>query len=379
MDFGEPKRKNENLEVTGVSRSGRVRKKSSKLVDFESPDEVEAKYRRKPTFDSTPRIEKPRKSPKISKGRFDEESDSGYNQLYGGPSVARDSDSEPETYRPEEAEDSYEEEEDIHDDDDDDDYLEGQLVVDEKAPTQSLYMMEKSKRKMTIKDGKIVATPKSQRKDKGKSRFTAYMVWAKEVRQELSKQFPDMDFTTMARRLSELWATVPTSEREHWKRKAKKEGLKKAKSKSDAPLMPSRKFINKKGGPIAPLHNSQPVLPIKPPVHSQADLTPTKSSPVKTTEASSPVAPHGVSPTAPIMVAAHLKLMGESLSIIGERLQEHEGQIAVSGSLSVLLDSLLCTVGPLLCLTQHVDEIALDPELLTRILGNVAYIMPGLG
>ncbi|KAG8324956.1 negative regulation of Wnt signaling pathway [Homalodisca vitripennis] len=34
------------LEVTGVSRSGRVRKKSSKLTDFESLDEVE-RYRKK--------------------------------------------------------------------------------------------------------------------------------------------------------------------------------------------------------------------------------------------------------------------------------------------------------------------------------------------
>lgn len=49
MDSGDGKRsgKSENLEVTGVSRSGRVRKKSSKLMDFESPDEVENKYRRK--------------------------------------------------------------------------------------------------------------------------------------------------------------------------------------------------------------------------------------------------------------------------------------------------------------------------------------------
>lgn len=29
--------------VTGVSRSGRVRKKSSKLADFESPDDIEKK------------------------------------------------------------------------------------------------------------------------------------------------------------------------------------------------------------------------------------------------------------------------------------------------------------------------------------------------
>ena len=41
------KRKSENLEVTGVSRSGRVRKKSSKLVDFESTDEVDIRQKRK--------------------------------------------------------------------------------------------------------------------------------------------------------------------------------------------------------------------------------------------------------------------------------------------------------------------------------------------
>lgn len=53
MDSIDGKRtKAESLEVTGVSRSGRVRKKSSKLMDFESPDEVENKYRRKPgTFE----------------------------------------------------------------------------------------------------------------------------------------------------------------------------------------------------------------------------------------------------------------------------------------------------------------------------------------
>lgn len=44
---------------------------------------------------------------------------------------------------------------------------------------------------------------------------------------------------------------------------------------------------------------------------------------------------------APIDAAAHLKLLGESLSVIGQRLTEHKGQIAVAGSLSVLLDSLL--------------------------------------
>lgn len=57
-----------------------------------------------------------------------------------------------------------------------------------------------------------------------------------------------------------------------------------------------------------------------------------------------------------------------------------QGQIAVSGSLSVLLDSLLCALGPLLCLTQQVPETnnGCSPETLSKILDNIAYIMPGL-
>ncbi len=41
-----------DLEVTGVSRSGRVRKKSSKLMDFESPDEIDYRVKRTSKADS---------------------------------------------------------------------------------------------------------------------------------------------------------------------------------------------------------------------------------------------------------------------------------------------------------------------------------------
>lgn len=78
-------------------------------------------------------------------------------------------------------------------------------------------------------------------------------------------------------------------------------------------------------------------------------------------------------------LAAYLVLVGESLTVIGERLTEHNGQIAVSGSLSVMLDSLLCAMGPLVCLTQKVPELnGAEEESLNQILDNVAYLMPGL-
>ena len=92
-----------------------------------------------------------------------------------------------------------------------------------------------------------------------------------------------------------------------------------------------------------------------------------------------PASPAKAPETEPIDVAAHLQLLGESLSLIGHRLQETEGMVAVSGSLSVLLDSIICALGPLACLTTQLPELNGCPkQVLSNTLDNIAYIMPGL-
>ncbi|XP_029545427.1 HMG domain-containing protein 4 [Salmo trutta] len=83
----------------------------------------------------------------------------------------------------------------------------------------------------------------------------------------------------------------------------------------------------------------------------------------------------------PVNAAAHLQLLGESLSHIGHRLQGTKEMMAVSGSLSVLLDSLLCALAPLACLTSLVPELRSCPShthTLAKTLDNIAYVMPGL-
>ncbi|KAF3814482.1 hypothetical protein GH733_017640, partial [Mirounga leonina] len=84
-------------------------------------------------------------------------------------------------------------------------------------------------------------------------------------------------------------------------------------------------------------------------------LSPQKKSPPTTVLL--PSSPAKAPETEPIDVAAHLQLLGESLSLIGHRLQETEGMVAVSGSLSVLLDSIICALGPLACLTTQLPEL----------------------
>ncbi|XP_063216157.1 HMG box-containing protein 4 isoform X2 [Bacillus rossius redtenbacheri] len=420
-----PKRaKQEDLEVTGVSRSGRVRKKSSKLTDFESPDEIDNRYKRRERGDMSPMsmgsgqqqmaLQRGRKPAaylepphqvniKVEPQQDLSDSDGGDDYGIKQEPCSSDSDSDGGMMQPDVGDDFSSMDSMGSDDDDDldDDVmdehgseLETHRDASDSTPSQaqSLYMLEKSsKKKLIIKDGKIVGRMKAQRKDKGKTRFTAYMLWAKEIRQEIARGNPEMDFSTMSRRLGELWATVPNNEKYNWKRRAKRlavKGNRESTSSIDTTrwkVPPSRsKFINRASGrppgnkPLTPV----PTMVSAPPVSTNLVISPTETKASKPGLVTEPMVGPGlykVVGTQPVDVAAHLKLLGESLTIIGERLKEHDGQIAVSGSISVLLDSFLCAVGPLMCLVQQHPLINGCPQdTLNKILDNIAYFMPGL-
>ncbi|XP_034448169.1 HMG box-containing protein 4-like isoform X1 [Hippoglossus hippoglossus] len=81
----------------------------------------------------------------------------------------------------------------------------------------------------------------------------------------------------------------------------------------------------------------------------------------------------------PVSAAAHLHLLGESLSLIGHHLQETDKMLNVSSSLSLLLDSLLCALAPIICLTAQIPELrSCTQHTLASTLENIAYMMPGL-
>ncbi|CAH1395685.1 unnamed protein product [Nezara viridula] len=397
FEYGSKKIKTEGeLEVTGVSRSGRVRKKSSKLTDFESLDEIDMRSpkAKKEKQDYSIPLARSIKKEKIIKEEIltdEEEMDSGNFVLNKEAFIKQEvysDESEPDLVYPTNDESSMDslgsDMDDIEEPDIDREDTEGfQPIVGDSvddSPTQStsVYAMERSnKKKLVIKDGKIVGRVKAQRKDKGKTRFTAYMLWAKEIRSELTKQNPDLDFSQTSKKLGELWASVPFHEKYIWKRRAKRlaaRGMAKQQQQQHQQTVaipetkkmkspPSRKFINKQS--VSPATSNNIVLSPE-----------TKSNKGSTALDSGVFKPVG---TTPLDVAAHLRLLGESLTIIGERLTEHEGQIAVSGSFSVLLDSLLCALGPLLCLTQQVPQLNVIPqEQLSQLMDNIAYIMPGL-
>ncbi|XP_041970170.1 HMG box-containing protein 4 isoform X2 [Aricia agestis] len=342
----------EDLEVTGVSRSGRVRKKSSKLMDFESPDDIEPRFRKSSMktysgarHEEQPVMEyqeppQPQRPPDDAGTASGSESDYYENNADNGESMESDSSLSDENSA--------------------------------RTPANSLYMMEKSKKKLIIKDGRVVGRAKAQRKDKGKTRITAYMMWAKEARNELLRKHPDMDFSAISKRLGEMWANVNYNERYLWKRKAKRFAMQKEQSNQStvskiiSNQTPVRQSVH--AGPGRPPKNKPPVTPPQPAVANAAAAAASATG----------AGGYRAGGCGAVELAAHLRLLGESLAIIGERLKEHEGQIAVSGSVSVLLDTLLCSLAPLLGVARAIPNIGPPTRLLQETLHNIAYIMPGL-
>ena len=322
---GEP-RELSMSEDPGVSRSGRVRKKSSKLSDYQSLDDV----------DQMRGSKRPAKSSPLHTTMISTKTSQLGEQP---PDQLLDEEEEPAV----DIDLMRDETLDIEEDYEDLPGIEGNEDSDSDSE-----LNQDAPRTEIIKKPENLPAAKRPSRDRATSRVTAYMLWAKQARASVLTSEPSLDTPQVSRRLGEMWAAVPSQDKFTWKTKA-------------------RRLSSQEAGGQRILEPQQNVR--------------TVARPRVTSELSARL--HSVARTADtersLDLAAHLTLLGESLSIIGGRLREHEGQIAVSGSLSVLLDSLLCSLGPLVCLTQSVPELdGADPDTLASILDNVAYIMPGL-
>lgn len=189
-----------------------------------------------------------------------------------------------------------------------------------------------------------------------KKNTTAYQVFCKEYRVNINAEQPGLVFGELSKKLAEVWKAMPEKDKLVWRQKA--QYLQHKQNKAEATTVKHKSASEGKSKVVGA--GSGMVSPSRTP--STLSLSPARVPDVD-----------------PIDAAAHLQLLGESLSLIGHRLQETEGMVAVSGSLSVLLDSILCALGPLVCLTAQIPKLNGCPRnVLSNTLDNIAYIMPGL-
>ncbi|KAM8842125.1 HMG box-containing protein 4 isoform 2-T2 [Synchiropus picturatus] len=120
---------------------------------------------------------------------------------------------------------------------------------------------------------------------------------------------------------------------------------------------PARRPVSLEGSPPHPSPVRVPVLAMQSSTSSQAEHTCQD----------------------PVCAASHLQLLGESLYLIGQHLLQTDKSVCVHRSLFLLLDSLMCSMVPLICLTSQVPELRSSAEhTLASSLENIAYLMPGL-
>lgn len=215
-------------------------------------------------------------------------------------------------------------------------------------------------------------------KDKKKKVLTAYQIFYKEYRSSILEEEPGLDFGDLSKRLADAWKQLPEGDKEVWRERSQYLQRKQMKSESGKHIKQQHASrALKDGGRVKGHHSGAAVAPAGGAVvlkRQEAAVTPAQNG-----SDSAPLSPLRDPDLDPIDTAAHLQLLGESLSLIGRRLQETEGMVTVSGSLSVLLDSVLCALGPLACLTTQVPELNSCPHhVLSNTLDNIAYVMPGL-
>ncbi|NXX65915.1 HMGX4 protein, partial [Spizella passerina] len=148
---------------------------------------------------------------------------------------------------------------------------------------------------------------KERERDKPKKKnMSAYQVFCKEYRTNIVSEHPGIDFGELSKKLAEVWKQLPEKDKLIWKQKA--QYLQHKQNKAEATTV-KRKASSSDG---APKIKASPTGVVSPHKKSPTSTVVVPSSPAKAPE------------TDPIDVAAHLQLLGESLSLIGHRLQETE-------------------------------------------------------
>lgn len=166
--------------------------------------------------------------------------------------------------------------------------------------------------------------------------MSAYILYSNHMRAAVVKENPGLKMVEVTSKLAKLWSELEDGDKDYWKNKEQEENAKST--------------VEKKKG--------------------------------KKRRTLAPLPPDG--PPEPLDLAAHMKLLGECITKMGEITGEMYAQgdvctLTVPALLTNLLNCLLCASAPLLYLSSYVEQINVIPaEKQIKMLDNIAYIMPGL-
>lgn len=206
---------------------------------------------------------------------------------------------------------------------------------------------------------------KSKTMEEKKRKTTGYMLWAKQMREKVSRQYPGLEFGDVSKKLGDLWKKIPDKEKQMWKFRNQK--LEKQFNTGT---------IRKAGSRMIETGPKKKAPP------SSQNSTSLSYSPIKNPEAAMKTELERLPPPAmeAIDSAAYFSLLGEYFSKLSMTTKKVESRAVIQGADSILLDGLLCGLTSLMILTRQVPHLenAIDNKTLSKTLSNIAHIMPGI-
>lgn len=222
------------------------------------------------------------------------------------------------------------------------------------------------------RDSKSVATRKPQLDTfenvafKRTKNVNAYTLWSSLNRRIISATYRNLQRQDISRKVVEEWNALPPEEKKFWARKAKELSERiqshSFSSGSDAGMSVVSQLPEDSDCNVELKSNTQ-----------MSSCALSKNTRKKKYEE------EHILGIAPVDTAAHLKLLGDSLMDIGQKIMQERIEPSATGAYCVLLDSLLCSMGALLCLTREIPGLEQLPgDSFAKTLDHIAYFMPCL-
>eukprot|EP00794_Sanderia_malayensis_P008035 gene8035-8896_t len=186
------------------------------------------------------------------------------------------------------------------------------------------------------------SSPVKKKKERKTQTLTAYLLYCRRFRPKILEENVGLGFCEISKKLAKMWGEAPEKEKDIYRKQ-----LEEHRAKLNAKLrkQSSKLKTTKQTGALSPDKNSLGLPNLSKKSSKDYQIAPQK---------------YNLSNLEPIDMAAHLQLLGESLTLVATALRR-QGSMKVHGSLSVLLDSCLCSMAPLLFLTSSIPEIDVIP------------------
>nr|XP_026691149.1 transcription factor protein isoform X2 [Ciona intestinalis] len=219
-------------------------------------------------------------------------------------------------------------------------------------------------------------TKKADSKSEDKKRkASGYNLWSSKMRKQVATQFPGLQFGDVSKKLGDLWKKIPEKEKQMWKFRSVKMVNQLERLHSST----TKRKLGSKMIETGPKKKAKAAMQQKlARINTESQEFPPHKNPEQTMKRElAKIPPPSVEA---IDAAAHFHLLGEALLAIGKTVRASRSVASTTGTLSLLLDSMVCSFVPLLTLTNQVPELngALPDELMSDTFANISYYMPGL-